>query len=119
MLFYKVNSIEKGSDIFMKVFKTIKQDPLIRSIVVLLLSYLIAKLYLIFIREPVMAMNGHLLLKFLVSIVPSFVFLLVIIFSTLDFVVGLAKLFVEKFFIEKEIKTVNKNMKDGGKCIKH
>ena len=86
----------------MKVFKTIKQHSFLRSIVVLLLSYLTAKLYLVFIKEPVMAMNGHLVLKFLVSIVPSFVFLLIIIFSTLDFVVGLAKLFVEKFFIGKE-----------------
>ena len=49
-----------------------------------------------------MAMDGHLVLKFLVSVLPSFVFLLVIIFSTLDFVVGAAKLFVEKFFLEKE-----------------
>ena len=49
-----------------------------------------------------MAMDGHLVLKFLVSVLPSFVFLLVIIFSTLDFVVGSAKLFVEKFFLGKE-----------------
>ena len=86
----------------MKVFKMIKQDPLIRSIVVLVLSYLTAKLYLVFIREPVMAMDGHLVLKFLVSVLPSFVFLLVIIFSTLDFIIGLVKLFVKQFFLGKE-----------------
>lgn len=76
----------------MKVFKILKKDPLLRSTFVLLLSFLTAKIYLIFIREPVMAMDGHLVLKFLVSVIPSFVFLLLIIFSALDFVVGLAKL---------------------------
>lgn len=86
----------------MKVFKMLKKDPLLRSTLVLLLSFLTAKLYLVFIREPVMAMDGHLVLKFLVSAVPSFVFLLLIIFSTLDFVVGIVKLVFEKFFIEKE-----------------
>jgi len=86
----------------MKVFKLLKQDALIRSTVVLLLSCLIAKLFIVFIREPVMAMDGHVVLKLLVSVVPSFVFLLLIIFSTLDFVVGAAKLFVEKFFLGKE-----------------
>ena len=86
----------------MKVFKLLKQDALIRSTVVLLLSCLIAKLFIVFIREPVMAMDGHVVLKLLVSVLPSFVFLLVIIFSTLDFVVGAAKLFVEKFFLGKE-----------------
>ena len=79
----------------MKVFKLLKQDALIRSTVVLLLSCLIAKLFIVFIREPVMAMDGHVVLKLLVSVVPSFVFLLLIIFSTLDFVVGLVKLFVK------------------------
>ena len=86
----------------MKVFKMLKKAPLLRSIFVLLLSVLTAKLYLVFIREPVMAMDGHLVLKFLVSVLPSFVFLLVIIFSTLDFVVGAVKLFVETFFLGKE-----------------
>lgn len=76
----------------MKVFKMLKKDPLLRSTVVLLFSFLIAKFFLVFIREPVMAMDGHLVLKFLVSVVPSFIFLLLIIFSALDFVVGLAKL---------------------------
>ena len=55
-----------------------------------------------FRREPVMAMDGHLVLKFLVSAVPSFVFLLIIIFSTLDFIIGLVKLFVKQFFLGKE-----------------
>lgn len=86
----------------MKVFKMLKKDPLLRSTLVLLFSFLTAKLYLVFVREPVMAMDGHSVLKFLVSVLPSFVFLLVIIFSTLDFVVGAAKLFVEKFFLGKE-----------------
>lgn len=86
----------------MKVFKLLKQDALIRNIVVLLLNFFTAKLFLVFIREPVMAMDGHLVLKFLVSAVPSFVFLLIIIFSTLDFIIGLVKLFVKQFFLGKE-----------------
>ena len=49
-----------------------------------------------------MAMDGHVVLKLLVSVVPSFVFLLLIIFSTLDFVVGLVKLFFKQFFLGKE-----------------
>ena len=58
----------------MKVFKMLKKDPLLRSTLVLLFSFLTAKLYLVFVREPVIAMDGHLVLKFLVSVIPSFVF---------------------------------------------
>ena len=87
-----------------KIMKRTKSGKnLVKSFLIFTIIALSAKIFTIFVSEPLLATDGNEIIKISVIPLPSFLLLFLIIISSTDFMAKLTIFLIETFLLEKQI----------------